>query len=205
MTTHEQGQEKRSKSDWLLFVVGFVLASALGFWLTPAILYAQKPQPFQFSHKLHLGEVGDEACKACHAFRKDGSFAGIPTVEKCKECHSEDTLGSTPEEKVFVEQYIKKGKEVPWLVYAKQPACVFFSHAAHAENAGLECAKCHGDHGKTEKLRTYEYNRLTTYSRDIWGKSLLGMGNPPERMKMDSCDDCHKDNGVRDACFVCHK
>jgi hypothetical protein len=24
-------------------------------------------------------------------------------------------------------------------------------------------------------------------------------------MKMDSCADCHKDNGVRDACFVCHK
>lgn len=206
MTTHEHGQEKRSKADWGLLVLGLVVFAALGFWLTPAILYAEKPQPFQFSHKLHVSEVGDEGCKACHPFRADGSFAGIPNNKKCLDCHSaDDPLGDKPEEKVFVEQYLAKKKEVPWLVYAKQPACVFFSHAAHAENAGLECAKCHGDHGKTDKLRTYEYNRLSTYSRDIWGKSLMGMGQPPERMKMDSCADCHRENGVRDACFVCHK
>jgi hypothetical protein len=24
-------------------------------------------------------------------------------------------------------------------------------------------------------------------------------------MKMDVCGDCHRENGVRDACFVCHK
>ena len=70
-----------------------------------------------------------------------------------------------PEEKVFVEQYLKPGKPIPWRIYSKQPPCVFFSHAAHLNSAGLECVKCHGDHGQTETLRPYEENRLTGYSR----------------------------------------
>ena len=204
MTTHEQGQTKRSGADWWLFAVGFALFSALGFWGTPALLYAEKPQPFQFSHKVHMEQVS-EGCKSCHSFREDGSFTGIPSADRCKECHSDSPQGNTPQEKTFVEEYLNKGKPVDWQRYSKQPACVFFSHAAHAENAGLECAKCHGDHGKTESLRTYQYNRLTGYSRDIWGWNILGMGDPPKRMKMDNCADCHRQNGVRDACFVCHK
>jgi hypothetical protein len=190
--------------DWLLFVVGFVLFSALGWWATPAILYAEKPQPFQFSHKVHMEQVED-GCKTCHAFREDGSFTGIPSLASCKECHEEEPNGESPEEKVFIEQYLKKDKPIPWQVYARQPPCVYFSHAAHTENAGLDCQKCHGDHGQTNKLRTYEYNRLTGYSRDIWGWSMLPLGDPPERMKMDDCAKCHRDNDVRDACFVCHK
>lgn len=203
METHQQGQEKRSHADWILFIVGFVLFSALGFWLTPTILYAEKAQPFQFNHKLHMEQVSD-GCKSCHYLREDGSFSGIPSIAKCKDCHTEDPQGETPEEKVFV-TYIKENKPVPWQVYSRQPDCVFFSHAAHTANAGFECAQCHGGHGETTSLRPYQYNRLTGYSRDIWGQSILGLGGPPERMKMDDCAKCHRDNGVRDACFVCHK
>jgi menaquinone reductase, multiheme cytochrome c subunit len=220
MTTHEQGQAKRSHADWLLFVVGFALFSAIGFWATPAILYAEKPQPFQFSHKTHMEQVS-EGCKSCHGFRDDGSFTGIPNLDKCKECHGDSPQGNSPEEKVFVEEYLSKDKPVPWHEYAKQPACVFFSHAAHAENAGLECKRCHGDHGETDQLRPYEYNRLTGYSRDLGlqhsllermlyqpsrpGEGGLATGRPPIRLDMLQCQDCHKQNGVRDACFVCHK
>lgn len=202
MATQNNGQEQRSKADWLLLVVGFVLACGFGFWLTPTILYAEKAQPMQFSHELHMEQTGE--CQYCHFLREDGSFNGIPSMETCLDCHTEEPMGETPEEKVLGE-YIKQGKPIPWLVYSKQPDCVFFSHAAHTANAGFECAKCHGDHGETTSLRPYEYNRLTGYSRDIWGKSILGLGDPPERMKMDDCADCHRDNGVRDACFVCHK
>lgn len=204
MATQEQAQQKRSHADWWLFVVGFIVFLGLGFWATPAILYAKKAQPFQFSHELHLKQV-DDGCASCHVFREDGSFAGIPSKEVCLDCHGEEPVGKTPEEKVFVEKYIVPDKPVPWRVYAKQPACVHFSHAAHAENAGLECETCHGDHGKSKKLRTYEENRLTGYSRDIWGWSIIPMGGPPDRMKMDDCANCHRENGVRDACFVCHK
>jgi hypothetical protein len=204
MTTHGNKQEKRSLADWWLLVLGFVLFSALGFWLTPTVLYAEKDQPFQFSHELHMEQVMD-GCQSCHYFREDGSFSGIPGLQKCTECHMEEPLGDTPEEKVFAHDYVATGRPVPWKVYSDQPPCEFFSHAAHTENAGLDCAQCHGDHGQSQKLPPYEYNRLTGYSRMIWGKSILGLGGPPDRMKMDDCAKCHRENGVRDACFVCHK
>jgi len=204
MSTHGKKKETRSHADWLLFVLGFVIFAAVGFWATPAILYAEKAQPFQFSHKLHFEQVGED-CAFCHGFREDGSFNGIPSIEKCSECHGEEPMGETPEEKVFTHDYMAQKKPIPWQVYSKQPPCVFFSHAAHTANAGFECAQCHGDHGESEKLRTYEYNRLTGYSRDIWGWSIIPLQGPPHRMKMDDCANCHRENGVRDACFVCHK
>ncbi len=196
---------KRTGTDWWLFVLGFVIFFAAGWVFLPMGLYAQKEQPINFSHKVHSkgGDAGTE-CKDCHYFRKDGSFTGIPGIKKCKECHDE-MQGKTASERKLVNFYVKQKQPIPWLVYARQPDCVHFSHAAHVENAGLECAKCHGDHGKTAKLRPYQYNRISTYSRDIWGYNLLGLGEPPNRMKMDDCAACHRGNGVRDACFVCHK
>jgi hypothetical protein len=78
----------------------------------------------------------------------------------------------------------------------------------------MDCSTCHGDHGETETLRPYEYNRITQYSRDIWGKNIAGIAkNTWDSMKMDDCARCHKEAGVmhtssvqteRDACFVCH-
>ncbi|MCB2188530.1 MAG: cytochrome c family protein [Deltaproteobacteria bacterium] len=205
MATKEELEKlkNRSPADWAIFVLGFVLAAALGFWLTPTILYAEKEQPMQFDHVLHMEQVSD-GCKSCHTFREDGSFTGIPTLENCKECHSEEPQGENPNEKILA-KHIAENKPIEWLVYAQQPDCVFFSHAAHTANAGLECTQCHGKQGETKTLRPYQYNRLTGYSRDLWGQSLIPLGSPPDRMKMDDCANCHRDNGVRDACFVCHK
>ncbi len=195
---------KAVPADWCTFAWIFGLL-ARGYWLTPALLYAEKPQPFQFSHELHMKQVAD-GCQSCHVLRKDGSFSGIPGNEVCLDCHGDKPLGKTPEEAVFVRDYLAKDRPVPWRVYAKQPECVFFSHAAHLESAGLECAKCHGDHGQSKKLRSYGENRLTGYPRDVEGRSIFPFLNqPPQSMKMGDCANCHRDNGVRDACFVCHK
>lgn len=203
----EQGQEhkRRSPADWWLFVLGVVVFAAMGWIVTPIILYAEIPQPMSFNHQLH-GPDGDagKSCEECHPFREDGSFAGIPGLDNCKECH-EEAMGETPDEKKLVEGHIAQDKPIPWKVYAKQPSCVYFSHAAHVTNAGMECQECHGDHGNTKVLRPYQENRLTGYSRDIWGWAMHGFADPPERMKMDDCANCHRENGVREACFVCHK
>ena len=156
MATYGQNRQERSPADWLLFAAAFLVFLGLGFWAIPNLLYAEKPQPFEFSHKVHMEQVGD-GCKSCHSFREDGSFTGIPTMEKCLECHSEEPLGETEAEKKFIGEYLKPGNPVPWLVYSQQPPCVFFSHAAHTESAGLECAKCHGNHGETSELPPYQY------------------------------------------------
>ena len=161
---------------------------------------------------LHNEEVSD-GCESCHYFREDGSFAGIPTLESCMECH-EEALGESEAEENFIQDYVYPEREIPWLVYSKQPACVYFSHAAHVLKGGMDCKTCHGDIGESDHLKVYEENRITGYSRDIWGKNMIGLKkNTWDRMKMDDCAECHMKENVRQGsvqtgkggCFVCHK
>lgn len=201
------------------FSAGLVVCLFVGWLVFPQILYSEKTQPIDFSHKLHVDEVGE--CDGCHYFREDGSFSGIPRLASCVECH-EEAVGEHPEEAKLVAEYVKPGKEIPWLVYARQPDCVYFSHAAHVKMAELDCVICHGPIGDSDHTRPYQYNLITGYSRDIWGWNIAGMSknawdysqtdesgevhiDSPARMKMDDCAICHEEKGTNDGCFVCHK
>ncbi len=188
----------------LFFIGAFVVCFLSGWLLFPNLLYSKKEQPFNFNHALHVEEMG--GCDSCHSFREDGSFDGIPKTASCLECH-EELLGETEDEAIFVSEYVEKEKEVPWLIYSQQPDCVFFSHAAHVVKAGMDCRSCHGDIGESTTTKTYEENRITGYSRDIWGKNIWGMKkNSWDRMKMDDCAECHQEEtGSKGACFQCHK
>jgi len=196
----------------LFFIVGLVASLILGWVIFPKLLYSQKRQPFDFNHQLH-SELVDEGCESCHFFREDGSYAGVPKLAQCAGCH-EDVQGETEDEAIFVNDYVVPGREVPWLVYSRQPDCVFFSHAAHVKAGGMDCKTCHGDVGQSTTLKVYEENRITGYSRDIWGKNIAGLKKHTwDRMKMDDCSECHVKLGVKQtsvqtgkgACFVCHK
>ena len=189
----------------LFFITGFVASLAAGWFVFPELLYSKKEQPFNFNHSIHMDLV-EEGCESCHFFREDGSYSGLQKLESCVECH-EEVQGDTEDEEIFVTEYVEKGIEVPWLVYSKQPVCVYFSHAAHVKAAEMECAECHGPVGESESLKTYEENRITGYSRDIWGKNISGMKtNSWDRMKMDDCAACHLETmGSKGACFQCHK
>ncbi len=203
----DKKDDKGLSQGIILFVVAFVVFFAGSSLLFPKLLYSKKDQPFNFDHKLHTYEAGD--CDACHFLREDGSYSGIPKLETCMECHPDTApLGVTEDEAVFVEEYLAKGKEIPWFVYAKQPDCVFFSHAAHTDaSAGMDCIDCHGHIGESTSLRPYEENRITGYSRDIWGQNIFGIKkNSWDRMKMDDCAKCHKEEtGHQGYCFQCHK
>ena len=196
----------------LFFLLGFAASLIVGWVVFPQLLYSQKQQPVQFNHALHNEEV-DDGCESCHFFREDGTYSGVPKLAQCIDCH-EEVLGESPEEKKFVEEYVAKDREVPWLIYSRQPDCVFFSHVAHVKVAQMDCATCHGDIGQSESLKPYQENRISTYSIDIWGKSMAGLTrDPAKRMKMDVCADCHRRENVnqgsvqthRGGCFVCHK
>ena len=201
----DAGDDKGLGLGVIFFISAFVVCFLSSTLLFPKLLYSKKEQPFNFNHALHVEEAGD--CEACHFYRDDGSFSGIPKMETCLECHAEEPLGITEDEAVFVREYVEKGKEIPWLVYSRQPDCVFFSHAAHTEAAGMDCVTCHGHIGESTSSRPYEENRLTGYSRDIWGKNIFGIKkNSWDRMKMDDCADCHKEEtGHKGYCFQCHK
>ncbi len=196
----------------LFFIIGFAVSLVVGWGIFPKLLYSQKNQPVEFNHVLHNEEVGD-GCESCHYFREDGTFAGIPTLESCMECH-EEAMGESEAEEKLIEEYVTPEREIPWLVYSRQPACVYFPHSAHVLKAEMACETCHGDIGESDHLKVYEENRITGYSRDIWGKNMIGLKkNTWDRMKMDDCSACHVEENVRQGsvqtakggCFVCHK
>ncbi|MCZ2073935.1 MAG: cytochrome c3 family protein [Bryobacteraceae bacterium] len=192
-------------SGKIAFAAGLLLALHLGWRQFPDVLYSKADQPLQFSHKVHVEDSG-MSCEDCHFVRDDGRFTGIPPIAKCAECHAEP-LGATPHEKVLVEKYVATLTEIPWRVYSRQPDNVYFPHAAHVKTAKLACESCHGEHGKTENLRPYEQNRISGYSRDIWGPSISRISLKGERlgMKMDDCIDCHTEKKLRHSCLDCHK
>ena len=196
----------------LFFIFGLVASLVLGWVIFPQLLYSKKKQPVDFNHALH-NELVEESCESCHFFREDGTYSGVPKLAQCIDCH-EEVNGEDPEEEKFVTQYVAKGREVPWLVYARQPDCVFFSHIAHVKMGQMDCVTCHGHIGESESLKDYEANRITGYSRDIWGKNIAGIKwNSWDRMKMDDCSECHQEYNVnqgsvqtaKGGCFVCYK
>jgi len=214
MTTHTDtpnhdsangSSARKGASGWMVFAffaVGFIVSVLSGWFAFPDLLYSEKQQPIDFNHALHLDMVS-EGCESCHYFREDGSYAGVPELSSCVDCHT-SVQGADPAEETFVAEYVDNNKEVPWLIYSKQPNCVFFSHAAHVKGAGMDCETCHGDIGTSESLKTYQENRITGYSRDIWGHNIARIGN--DGMKMNDCAACHLEKtGTKGACFQCHK
>jgi hypothetical protein len=196
----------------LFFILGLAASLIVGWVVFPSLLYSKKRQPIDFNHALHLEQV-DDSCESCHFFREDGSYSGVPTLAQCVDCH-EEMQGESPEEQKFIEEYVAKDKEVPWLIYSKQPDCVFFSHVAHVKMGQMDCVTCHGHIGESESLKVYEENRVSGYSRAIWGENIAGIKtNSWDRMKMDDCSECHRQNNVdqgsvqthKGGCFVCHK
>jgi hypothetical protein len=169
----------------VMFFAGLILALIFGWVVFPNILFSQKTQPFNFSHIAHQ----DSACEDCHSFREDGSYTGIPKIDKCKECH-EAQMGETEDERILVEEYIQKNKEIPWRVYAWQPDNVYFSHAPHKAKA-VKCVACHRDVTKEVKDPIYREDRLTGYSMNT--------------MRMEACEKCHVERHVSNECGMCHK
>ncbi len=189
----------------VLFLSGVLASLTIGWFVFPAVLYRSEPQPMQFNHAIHTGEQNGMTCDMCHEIAANGTFRGIPAIAKCAECHS-SAIGSSETEKVLVDQYVSPGKEIPWKVYSRQPDNAFFPHAVHVNRAELKCEECHGPHGASTSLPVYQVNRISGYSRDIWGRNISGLSSQPwEGMKMDRCVRCHAERRRDDSCLDCHK
>jgi len=137
----------------------------------------------------------DNGCESCHFFREDGTYSGVPKLAQCIECH-EEANSEDPEEIKFVEEYVKKEREVPWLVYSRsRPAFSSRMRPTSRRPDGLRDLP--RPIGESESLKPYQQNRITGYSRDIWGENILGVKrNSWDRMKMDDCAECHATSGV---------
>jgi len=176
----------------IAFLAGLLTALGAGWAGFPLAIYRSRPQPVDFSHKVHADKAGSK-CDDCHAFRADGSFAGTPTLDKCAGCHAA-AMGATVAEKNFIDNYVTPQREPQWAVYARQPENVWFSHASHVTRGKLKCEACHAAQGSADMPRIYREDRISGYSRDIWrGK------------KMTDCVACHERQGLEHSCLDCHK
>jgi hypothetical protein len=175
----------------LVFMAGTLAALGAGWAGFPRAIYRSRPQPVDFSHKIHADQ--GSKCEDCHAFRDDGTFAGVPTLDKCAGCHAA-AMGTSAAEKKFIDAYVTPQREPDWLPYARQPENVYFPHAAHVKRAGLACEQCHPGQAGSTTLKPYQEDRISGYSREVW-----------ERMKMDDCIECHRTRHLERSCMDCHK
>ena len=189
---------------YIPFAAGALTALAAGWAAFPHAIYRSQPQPVNFSHKVHTTTAGQK-CDDCHAFRADGTFAGIPALEKCAGCHAAP-MGTTAAEKNFIDRYVTPNREPQWLAYASQPENVFFSHITHVKLAGMKCETCHGDEGISDSLRPFQQDRISGYSRDIWGRPAAhSTVRTAGGMKMNDCVQCHRSHGLTHSCLDCHR
>ena len=163
---HSANVLARSSLLGTLFAVGFV--AWLGFQLDNS-RYATgqrspRDQPVPFSHAHHVGDVGID-CQYCHTSVEDSSFANIPPLKTCMDCHSQ--IWKTSPTLEPVRAAFRTNGTIRWTRVYDLPDFVYFNHSIHI-NKGVGCETCHG---RVDRMP------LT------WQESTL---------RMEWCLDCHR-------------
>ena len=78
-TTTPAAAKKCCCCSWGPFVAGLAAALALGWWVLPNLMKAEKQQPIAFSHVEHVKKQG-MYCEQCHFVRADGTYSGSHDV-----------------------------------------------------------------------------------------------------------------------------
>jgi hypothetical protein len=142
----ESGRDFQNYSRFILPVgLVAVLLTVFGVgWLTQPDRFVrgyEPVQPIPFSHKLHPG-VLKIPCLYCHSTALKSRQAGIPSVEKCMNCHKVTKVES-PDIKRLAAIYAS-GEPLRWKRIHSLPDHVYFDHSPHVY-AGILCQTCHGE------------------------------------------------------------
>lgn len=170
---------QRLKPAALLIAAG-LLGLLLGYWANAAFFPGTRPeQPIKFSHKIHAGEF-EIPCQFCHMQARRSIAAGVPSVNKCVNCHK--FIASERPQIRKVMHYWQNREPIPWIKVHDLPDFVYFPHKRHVA-AGIECQDCHGP------VETMEVVVRTA------------------PVKMGECLSCHKQHEVEHGldCLTCHK
>lgn len=162
----------------VLLVVAILAVTTAGVVLSVTLRPIE--QPIQFSHRLHVEDLGAE-CTDCHAYARTGVRATIPNTGTCADCHYEPLTDS--EEETRLTEFIESGNPIPWRKVYWVEDHVFFSHRRHTAVAGLDCAICHGPVGERDEPVTQPLISIT----------------------MDRCMQCHEEMEVTNDCIACHR
>ena len=99
-----------------------------------------REQPVPFSHAHHVGGIGID-CRYCHSTVEDSSFANIPPVKTCMNCHSQIWRTSPTLEPVRAA--FRTNTSIRWVRVYDLPDFVYFNHSIHVAK-GVGCETCHG-------------------------------------------------------------
>lgn len=138
-------------------------------------------QPIQYNHKIHVQD-NDMGCVDCHQYAQTHARATIPNIEVCADCHSDEPMTDSEEEKKVIE-YVTEGRRIPWSKIYRVPSHVYFSHQRHAALGQIECETCHGN-----------AEEMTTPFR-----------RPLVDINMSWCMECHEQSDVDNDCTRCHR
>ena len=170
-----------ARSRW---VVGSLLILALlgaGIVLSRRSASTAPEQPIPFSHATH-DRVGVQ-CLFCHPGPLRSDVAGIPSVQKCADCHRTIAVESPAVQELMA--YWEAQRPIPWQRVTQMADFVFFSHQPHL-GAGVNCEACHGPVASMSVTRSMN------------------------DMDMGWCLECHLDQPVEKVarladCVACHK
>ena len=129
-------------------VIGVALLAGGGLFGLDALFHSSyntnqdvaRPQPVQFSHKHHAGELGID-CRYCHTSVETSSSAGFPPTQTCMNCHSQIWIQSPTLEPVRASW--SSGESLNWTRVYDLPDYVYFNHSIHIAK-GVGCVSCHG-------------------------------------------------------------
>jgi len=169
-----------------------ILATVLGVgWFTQPDRFVrgyQPQQPIRYSHQLHPGTLRIP-CLYCHSGAAKSRQAGIPSVEKCMNCHK---VTRTDREQIQqLTAVYTSGTPLQWRRIHSLPDHVYFDHRPHV-NGGILCQTCHGE----------------VQTMDVVYQSMS--------MRMSNCLGCHRDpqNALPagsliargpEHCYACHR
>lgn len=163
-----------------------IVSFGIGYGLDITYFSNKAPvQPIAFSHKIHAGENKIE-CMHCHSYARKSTSAGVPSVQKCINCHNlvkrDKSEFEQPLELQKVFGYWERQEPIPWKKVYDLPDFVYFPHKRHVRK-GVKCQTCHGP---VETM-----NRVTKVSS----------------LKMGWCLSCHRKKEVKNGfdCWTCHK
>ena len=159
------------------FALMMVLVLLLGFrWQTQR---SAPVQPIAYSHEIHVGKLNLQ-CLFCHETADKSTFAGVPSVKKCMDCHVAVRTDRPEIQKLT--QYWNDKEPVPWnrVHRIRIRNHVYFSHKRHVK-AGVQCEHCHGQLAAMAQVRQVH------------------------SLKMGWCVSCHQANNAPTDCLICHR
>ena len=172
-----------------------------------------REQPVPFSHAHHVGALGID-CRYCHTSVEESSFANIPPIKTCINCHSQ--IWNTSPTLEPVRASFRTGESINWTRVHDLPDFVYFNHSIHVKRGRLRelpraggqnaadveselarnewCIDCHRNTQRVLRPRDSDHHHglRTRRDQEEIGRRLQAEYHTPDVRILTSCSTCHR-------------